>query len=433
MIATIVEILATVIDTLMLIWFVPKFVGVSIKSRAWTLFVPVLQLSVQLVFDWLMPGFSLLPMIIMFFLVLSFAIVLSPKTIWWDVLSAIAYISLMMLVSSFLFSAFSFFIENMAVILQGTDSKVRILYISIAKIMLFISYKLVLLLFKKEKSIDIPNAVMTLVLALSTVIGLSAIMKIVAVIDTGIIDGSILVIALVLVVVNVVLYLFINQIQKLQKSRYELMLINDRAALDKKQSEDAKALWNRIRQVRHDLKNHFSVIKGYLKEGNNDACCEYINSIEQTVESMGTLIRSGNTVVDYMINSKLSNLEGVQILISGYVGNFSDIADADMVCILGNILDNAVEAVQNVSGTKRVELYFSKMKQNRLIVCKNTVSASILKNNESLFTTKPDTSAHGLGHQIVENTVKKYGGLVGYFEEDGLFGVEISIPEPLNK
>lgn len=427
---TIVEFLATVSDTLMLMWFIPKFVGASPKNKLWTLLIPMLQLSVQLLFDWFMPGFSLLPMTIMFLLVFVFAILLSPKTFCWDVLAAMAYISLMMLVSSFLFSIFSFFINNMDELIQGSNSTVRILHIIIGKLTLFSVYKLVLMLFKKDKSIEPINAVMTLILTCGTAVALSVLMKIAVVEASDAVSIPIFIIAFVMIVVNVILYLFIHQIQKLQKVKYELKLINERAAFEKRQSEDANAIWSNIRKVRHDLKNHFSVIKGCLERGETDACYDYINSIQQTVESMGTLIRSGNSVIDYMINSKLSNLEGVQVLISGFVGNFGDVTDADMVSILGNILDNAVEALEYVSGTKRLELYFSKLKQNRIIVCKNSISKSVLENNEKLISVKKDTESHGLGHQIIEATVKKYGGIVGYFEEEGLFGVEISIPEP---
>ncbi len=431
MITSIIEILATFTDTIMLVWFVTKILGVSLREKKWAVIIPGFQFLVQLFFDKFMPGFSLLPMMIMLAFVFAFAMVLSPKTIWWNALTAIAYITLMMLVSTFLYSVFSFLIENMAEILQGSDARVRILYLIIAKLLLFFVYELVLVLFKKDKSIETPSAIMSLILTFCTIIALSALMNIAAIVVEDNIDMPILLLAFSLLVGNVVLYLFIYQIQKLQRSKYELKLMKERIAHEAKQAENANTIWNNIRKVRHDLKNHFSVIRGYVERGENDACCDYINSIQQTVESMGTLIRSGNSVIDYMINSKLSNLDGVEVLISGYVGNFYDISDADMVCIIGNILDNAVEAVEHSIKAKRIELYFSKIKKNRLIICKNTVDAPVLKNNKKLLSTKANREAHGLGHQIVESTVKKYGGLVDYFEEDGFFGVEISLPEPI--
>lgn len=431
MINTIIEILATVSDTVMLIWFIPKFVGASFKGRPLIMIIPTMQLAAQLMFDRLMPGYSMLPMIVLLFLVFGFAVALSPRTIWWDALACVAYVLSMMLVSTLLFSLFSLFIENIGDILQGNDTKIRIIYLVVAKLVLFACYKLLLILFKKEKSIETPNAIMSLALTLGTATALSALVKIVATDESGSTDMPVLVVAVIICITNTILYLFINQIQKLKKSKYELGLITERMALEKKQSEDANTIWNNIRKVRHDIKNHLSVIKGCLERGETVACIEYINDIQQTVESMGSLIRSGNSVIDYLINSKLSNLEGVQVLITGCIGNFKDVKDSDIVCILGNILDNAVEAVKNVSGSKRIDLFFSKIKQNRLILCKNSVNGPVLDKNKELKSTKKDKMLHGFGHQIIEATAEKYGGFVGYFEENGMFGVQVSIPEPI--
>ena len=184
MITSIVEILATLADTIMLVWFVTKILGVSLYEKLWSGLIPVLQFIVQLLFDKFMPGYSLLPMMIMLAFVFTFAMVLSPKTIWWNALTAIAYITLMMLVSTFLYSVFSFLIENMSEILQGSDAKVRILHLIIAKLLLFFIYELVLVLFKKDISIETPSAIMSLVLTFCTIISLSALMKIAAVVFT---------------------------------------------------------------------------------------------------------------------------------------------------------------------------------------------------------------------------------------------------------
>ena len=144
---------------------------------------------------------------------------------------------------------------------------------------------------------------------------------------------------------------------------------------------------------------------------------------------MGNLIQSGNSVIDYLINTKLSTLDNVEVLISGYVGNYADIADVDLACILGNILDNAIEAQDHVISSKRIELLFLRKNSNRIIICKNTVKESVLQNNQRLKSTKEAPELHGMGHQIVETTVKKYNGLIDYFEKDDMFGVQIVLPD----
>ena len=101
-----------------------------------------------------------------------------------------------------------------------------------------------------------------------------------------------------------------------------------------------------------------------------------------------------------------------------------------LTSIIGNILDNAVEAQENVTGIKRIELLFRMKNDNRVIICKNTVSESVLQTNKELRSTKKNRQDHGLGHKIVETILKKYDGWVDYFENDGMFGVQIMLPMP---
>ena len=81
-----------------------------------------------------------------------------------------------------------------------------------------------------------------------------------------------------------------------------------------------------------------------------------------------------------------------------------------------------------IESDRRLELHFTGMKNCRIILCKNTVSASVLDGNGDLTTTKTDKDFHGLGHMIVEDIVQKYGGFTDYFESDGMFGIQLSFP-----
>ena len=415
MLAIIVEILATIIDTMMLIWFIPKFVGIPLKNKLWTLAIPVLQLSVQLMFDWLMPGFSLLPMIIMFFIVLAFSVALSPKTIWWDVLSAIAYISLMMLVSSFLFSAFSFFIENMAEILQGTDSKARILYIAIAKLMLFVSYKLILLLFKKEKNIQIPNAIMTVILTIATVIGLSAIMKIVAVIDTGIIDGPIL------------LYLFIRQfVDYLYKNTINESKITAANEIIENQMMQYKSMLEHnsyVAKMQHDNKHLFLGLLSEMKNGNYDAVMKGLSDACQVCERE---LSSNNSIIDAVVNVKKKSAESRGIQLVSDIRNTDGIviSPMDIAIVLGNALDNAIEACENLgSEASRFLRLFIILKGNNLMISiKNPVSENVDVNN--LASTKSG-DLHGFGIISMKQIADKYDGEVFFECEDKIFTTTI--------
>ena len=96
---------------------------------------------------------------------------------------------------------------------------------------------------------------------------------------------------------------------------------------------------------------------------------------------------------------------------------------------MANLLDNAIEAQEKLVSEKRIELLFLYRKSSRIIICKNTIDKSVLQNNKEMKSTKDSPELHGIGHQIVETTVGKYNGLIDYFEDSGMFGVQIVIPD----
>ncbi len=430
---TVIEILATVVDILFLIWFVPKFNGTSLKNRPIALIFPAFLLAFQLLADRLIGGTDLLYAIVMFALALCFSFTLEKKKRLWHVFSTFLYIIVIMLSGTLVFSIFSLFTENFGDMVFGKMSYVRLIYILVCKVTHFAFYRLLLLIFKKEQRIDLKNSVLSFAFTILTALDLVILLEIVSIFNFENMSILITLLALSLIILNIMLYVMIRQVQNLMRSKYELMLIQERMDFDRARAEEAAAIWESIKKIKHDIKNHFVVLNGKLDQGDMCACKDYISGLSQTVESMGNIIQSGNSVIDYLINSKLSSLNDVQVLVSGYVGNYSDIEDADLACMLGNILDNAVEAQEKVLSNKRIELHFLQKNMQRIIICKNTISEPVLENNRMLKSTKHFSNFHGLGHQIVESTVNKYNGLINYFEEEGMFGVQIMLPITRNE
>ena len=70
----------------------------------------------------------------------------------------------------------------------------------------------------------------------------------------------------------------IYQVQNLLKNKYELLL-QDRINFEKSRVEEASTIWKNIRKTKHDLKNHFSVLSGYLHEGDTKSCEGYITKL----------------------------------------------------------------------------------------------------------------------------------------------------------
>ena len=179
------------------------------------------------------------------------------------------------------------------------------------------------------------------------------------------------------------------------------------------------------------MKQHLTVIEGLIDSEEKEKCKKYVRELSLSNGFNTSLIYSENKVLDYLINAKLGNIKDTKIIISGSIGDLSDINDTDLVCLMGNILDNAIEAVDKIKrvSEKRIELLFLRQNSNRIIICKNTVDVSVLSANSELISTKSDKQSHGLGTKIIAKIVNDYGGMVDYFEEFDMFGIQVVLPE----
>ena len=415
MIYTIIEYAATVSDVVFLIWFVPRFLHTRFYKRENLpmLAVPCLYLIAQLIADWFLPGFDLLAALINTGLALLYALLICRKKWFRAIIAGSAFILVVMLVSSVAYPLLSLAFGSGEGLMQGDQSPVRILYLVICKLAHFTLYTLLLILFKSDEDTDRKSGIIMLCYTVVSIGGLFALMTI-AVKDTS---RRVLIptvaLLFVLIFLNFGAFFLIRQIMKMQRKEYEFKLMKEKMNAEKQRAEDADAIWENIRKVRHDLRNHFTVIKGKLQEGEVKSCEEYIDEIYPAIESMGNLVHTGSAVIDYLINTKFSVDKEIQIIVSGFTEYFGDIEDADLTSMLGNILDNAFEAVEKISDAqnKRIELYFLKKNLNRIILCQNSIEGSVLQSNKELRSTKRGKD-HGLGHRIVQTVTEKYGGFV---------------------
>lgn len=212
-----------------------------------------------------------------------------------------------------------------------------------------------------------------------------------------------------------------NKIEK-EKELYQSML-----KMETKRYEDIKNSSNQIRKIRHDIKNMLFSVKAEIDENNIDEAHIKLDAILDNVNSIGSVIESENRTIDYIVNAKLGNIENRTIAVSGNISGMSKISDVDISIILGNILDNAVEATNNTENANINLLFFIKGNYQN-ILCKNTVKHSVLQNNPHLNTNKNQKDSHGFGIKSVKEVVESYDGSINFFEENNMFCVHIMLP-----
>ena len=420
------EVAATLIDSVLAIWFVTKFC--KLENRLWYQIGAVaLLLCVTMFAEEYLAEFSVLGIFLLAAITLIYIAIVNYSLNFRHILATGIFWIALIALSSLLFIAITFIIGDSDNLVMGQNTLARYIYVSLHKVVLFTLLRIILSFVSIDGKVGRLNAWLTFLLSFFSILGLGSTMFITVSDSVNEFKFQVAMLATSFISMNIILYLMLAQIGRLQKREYEHKLLEEKTAFDGARHKETTAIWDNVRHIQHDMKQHFLVINAQLEAGKADESREYLAKLIPEIESMGRIIRSENKTIDYIINSKLSTLSDTQIVISGLIADFSDIEDRDLACLFGNILDNAIEAISELE-EKRIEIIFSVENASRMIIFKNTIGKSVLKTNPDLRSTKNDSSSHGFGHKIVEKIVKDHRGMIDYFEEGDMFGVQIIFP-----
>ena len=166
----------------------------------------------------------------------------------------------------------------------------------------------------------------------------------------------------------------------------------------------------------HDAKNHLLTIRDL---NDNPEIEEYIGEMLNSLGSYSNIADSGNTTLDVILNRyKIQcDLQNVDFIFDIRADNLQFMSSYDLVTVLSNSMDNAMEAVANCD-EKYIRLTTTARSNHTLLTISNTCSTPPEMKQGMPQTTKKDKKAHGLGLKNVRKTVRKYAGDIS-FEYDG--------------
>lgn len=221
------------------------------------------------------------------------------------------------------------------------------------------------------------------------------------------------------VVIFVVLIRYYNSREKILQM--EVLLEESRV----RQQEAAREIHHglNLMSVKHDLRNHLIVLKNYIEESENDQALEYIKKME-SLDAFKTYVHSGNQTLNAVLNVKISENQDIDFRVRLDIQEF-DFDPLLLTIVLGNILDNAIEAVEDLSQEQRViTVIISEKKQYGKIVVENPYSKSPMIKNGKLYSLKRDNSI-GLGLTSVERIIKDYDGVMEHEVDNHIFRMAI--------
>lgn len=189
-----------------------------------------------------------------------------------------------------------------------------------------------------------------------------------------------------------------------------------------------------IRRFKHDLTNHIGALRELMNQKKLDEAKGYIDTMWNIQDEFELKIHTGDSFLDVIMNYYLyiATKENIKFTVSGKVTTISYIEMFDITTLMGNVLQNAIEASQKTNVPKiRVELI--EHENEIFISVSNNVVEKINTNNNSLKTSKRDKKNHGFGFKNIAATVEKYQGeyYIDSLVENGepIFKISIAIPK----
>lgn len=194
---------------------------------------------------------------------------------------------------------------------------------------------------------------------------------------------------------------------------------------------EVENMYRQIRGWRHDYRNHIQVMKALAAQGDLAGIQDYLDKLDTDLNTVDTVIKTGNAMADAILNSKISLAKSrhIPVQADAHVPVKLRMSELDLCVILGNLFDNAIEASLSLPEEQRLIRVYMDMKGTQLYISFTnfTATGKQKKIGRRFATTKG--KGHGFGLVRIDNIIEKLDGYLSRNSEDGAFTTEILIPQ----
>ena len=211
---------------------------------------------------------------------------------------------------------------------------------------------------------------------------------------------------------------------------FDKLIAKRAAAFEKeiirKYYEEVENMYTQMRGWKHDYRHHIQTMKVHAANGEYGEIDKYLNQLDGDLTKVETVIRTGNRMTDAILNSKLSIAaeKQIQVKAEAEIPVSLSMTELDLCIIIGNLLDNAIEACMELPQERRLIRIYMEVKGNFLYL--SVINTTAVKKKNSFQTSKG--RGHGFGLLRVDEIVKKYGGYIKRASEDEAFSTEVLLP-----
>lgn len=227
------------------------------------------------------------------------------------------------------------------------------------------------------------------------------------------------VIAFGMVGMNIVVFYLINDIVEREIKMHENRIFQIQAKNQLEMYRSISENFDNQKRKTHEYKNQISCIESLLDKKQYSKLEEYVKKIDSSLNSEPDAINTNNVIVNAILNTKYQEADAKGIVFVFRVNDLSEIRidDEDVVTILTNLLNNAIEACEVCEDKKVIKFKFVKEEDRIIIAVKNTYNYDVVYEDGEIKSTKTSNiEEHGVGIKNVLKIIEEYGG--SYVIED---------------
>ncbi|MGL5152228.1 MAG: sensor histidine kinase [Clostridium sp.] len=185
-----------------------------------------------------------------------------------------------------------------------------------------------------------------------------------------------------------------------------------------------------IRRISHDINNHKTVMYKLISDGEYDDALKYLESYGNGFNTRSYEPLTNNKILNaiFLYKRDICNTNNIELKLDISVPKTFGVSDFDLCIIVGNLMDNAIEACKKVHSNPFIRVKCCILNDNFVLDIKNNFNENI---SEGFLTSKKDKLNHGLGISNVKSTVNKYSGTCLLSFEGDVFSSFIMIPVSL--
>lgn len=230
--------------------------------------------------------------------------------------------------------------------------------------------------------------------------------------------------------VTILLFALDEMIHNVFFTKMENAILKEQTSAFQNQQELISQSLHQAKSLKHDMKNQILVLLTLLERGDSGEVQAYSHKMLENIDRKSTIATSGHYVIDSILNYKLEQCSDTDIRCSLKVSQELPMLAYDLTIILGNLLDNAVRATEEISTPNRkfINILMDSNRGNFVLVIENSYEGNMCFDGNQYHSTKSLAISHGFGLENVKEVVDKYGGSLQIDHENSRFVVTIVLP-----